>query len=325
MSRVNTKLRAGNWVEVKTPEEIAQTLDADGALDGLPFMPEMIGFCGKRFRVLRQARKACVEVRPQGPIIDMREFRGDAVWVFEDLRCDGTAHDGCQRGCLYYWKSTWLKKVEAEDPVSQPAQVSDGLLRQRLKSRAGPDRYFCQSTELIKATKPLSVKGRLQLCVTEIGSGNVGLAAMVKMIVQPVFWKMVERFIRPRYVQRPLKQTPLIKLDLTHGEIVQIRSAEEIKETLNHKGCNRGLRYDIGLNEVCGTRHRVRERLDKIIVESTGQMVQLQGTVTLEDSTCLCHMTALGGCSRQDLVYWREAWLKPVESANTSDIRQTCG
>ena len=318
MSRVDTKLRAGNWVEVKAPEEIAHTLDADGALDGLPFMPEMIGFCGKRFRVLRQARKACVEVRPQGPLIDMREFHGDAVWVFEGLRCDGAAHDGCQRGCLYYWKSTWLKKVGAEDPVLQAVQVPDGLLRHRLKSRAGLDRYFCQSTELVKATKPLSVKGLLQLCMKDVCSGNVGVAAMVKMIVQPVFWKMVERFIRPRYVQGPLKQTPLIKLGLTRGEIVQIRPADKIKETLNHKGCNRGLRYDIGLNELCGTRHQVRDRLDKIIVESTGQMVQLQGTVTLEDSTCLCHMTALGGCSRQDLVYWREAWLKPVESAERS-------
>ena len=86
---------------------------------------------------------------------------------------------------------------------------------------------------------------------------------------------MVGKFIRSRYVEGALKQTPLIKLELTRGEIVQIRPAEEIKATLNHKGCNRGLRYNIGLNELCGTRHRVRERLDKIIVESTGQMVQL--------------------------------------------------
>jgi len=64
---------------------------------------------------------------------------------------------------------------------------------------------------------------------------------------------MVEKFIRPRYVQGALKQTPLIKLELTRGEIVQIRPAEEIKATLNHKGCNRGLRYNIGLNELCGT------------------------------------------------------------------------
>lgn len=311
------KLTIGDLVEVASSDEILQTLDANGTLNGLPFMPEMLEYCGKRFRILTQARKACVEVKA-GPYIDMREFHGDAVWVFEGLRCDGAAHDGCQRGCLYYWKSAWLRKVEAEDPVLQPVQVSDDLLRKRLKSRAAPDRYFCQSTELIKATKPLSTKGRLRLCLEDIGSGNVGMATMVKMTVQPVFWKMVEKFIRPRYVQGPLKKTPLINIGLKPGDMVEVRSTEEIKQTLNDKGCNRGLRYDYGANQFCGTRFLVRDRLDKIIVESTGKMLQLQGTVTLEDSTCLCYMTAFGGCSRQDLVYWREAWLKPVEPPERS-------
>ena len=136
---------------------------------------------------------------------------------------------------------------------------------------------------------------------------------MVKMIVQPVFWKMVEKFIRPRYVKGPLQKTPLINIGLRRGEMVEVRSADEIKQTLNNKGCNRGLRYDHGLNQFCGTRHQVRDRLDRLIVESTGQMVQLEGTVTFEDTSCLCYMNALGGCTRQDLVYWREAWLKPIE------------
>lgn len=51
MSRLGSYLRAGDWVAVKGPSEIAETLDADGALDGLPFMPEMIQYCGRRYRV----------------------------------------------------------------------------------------------------------------------------------------------------------------------------------------------------------------------------------------------------------------------------------
>ncbi|HVW84082.1 MAG TPA: hypothetical protein VHB50_05360, partial [Bryobacteraceae bacterium] len=46
--------RNGEWVEVKSAPEIARTLDADGALDGLPFMPEMLGHCGRRYRVIRR-------------------------------------------------------------------------------------------------------------------------------------------------------------------------------------------------------------------------------------------------------------------------------
>ena len=43
------RFRAGDRVLVRSPEEILATLDADGTLDGLPFMPEMLDWCGKPF------------------------------------------------------------------------------------------------------------------------------------------------------------------------------------------------------------------------------------------------------------------------------------
>ena len=51
MGQRRAKLRCGDLVEVKAPDEIFQTLDAEGASDHLPFMPEMLEFCGRRFRV----------------------------------------------------------------------------------------------------------------------------------------------------------------------------------------------------------------------------------------------------------------------------------
>src|SRR6267142_1519493 len=48
-------LRAGHWVEVRSADEILATLDDRGALDALPFMPEMLQYCGKRFRVFKRA------------------------------------------------------------------------------------------------------------------------------------------------------------------------------------------------------------------------------------------------------------------------------
>lgn len=50
-------LRADDWVEVKSPAAITQTLDEDGSLDGLPFMPEMAAMCGQRFRVMRRRKR----------------------------------------------------------------------------------------------------------------------------------------------------------------------------------------------------------------------------------------------------------------------------
>lgn len=52
-------LHAGDWVEVRSKEEILSGLDKDGRLDGLPFMPQMLSYCGRRFRVYKSAHKTC--------------------------------------------------------------------------------------------------------------------------------------------------------------------------------------------------------------------------------------------------------------------------
>jgi hypothetical protein len=43
-----SKLKAGDWVEVESTEEILAALDGNGRRDGLPFMPQMFRYCGKR-------------------------------------------------------------------------------------------------------------------------------------------------------------------------------------------------------------------------------------------------------------------------------------
>ena len=52
-------LRAGDWVEVRTKDEILRSLDKNGRLQELPFMPQMFGYCGKRFKVYKRAHKTC--------------------------------------------------------------------------------------------------------------------------------------------------------------------------------------------------------------------------------------------------------------------------
>ena len=49
MEKMEISLRTGDWVEVKSALEILESLDGDGTLDGLPFMPEMMDYCGRQF------------------------------------------------------------------------------------------------------------------------------------------------------------------------------------------------------------------------------------------------------------------------------------
>ena len=59
-------LRIGEVVEVRSQAEILATLDERGELESLPFMPEMLQFCGRRFRVARLALKLCDTITATG-------------------------------------------------------------------------------------------------------------------------------------------------------------------------------------------------------------------------------------------------------------------
>src|SRR5205823_112746 len=113
------RLHKGDLVEVRGPGEILRTLDAHGSLDGLPFMPEMAAYCGRRFRVDRRADKLCDTITNN---LQSRSLP-DAVFL-EDLRCDGSAHGACQAECRFYWKEAWLRRVNADDPASDTGDAS---------------------------------------------------------------------------------------------------------------------------------------------------------------------------------------------------------
>src|SRR5262245_1391253 len=104
MKTKNSKLSVGDWVEVRSKEEILRTLDTNRQLEGMPFMPEMFAFCGQRFQVYKRAHKTCDTVFPT------RSRRVDRA-VHLETRCDGHAHSGCQAGCLLFWKTEWLKRI----------------------------------------------------------------------------------------------------------------------------------------------------------------------------------------------------------------------
>ena len=101
-------LKPGDVVEVRAPDEILGTLDREGAVDAMPFMPEMLQYVGQRFTVSRRVEKICDTVSGGIP----RSLRMRGTVLLDDLRCDGSAHGGCQAGCRLYWKEEWLRRVD---------------------------------------------------------------------------------------------------------------------------------------------------------------------------------------------------------------------
>ena len=103
-------LKVGDWVMVRPAEEILSTLDANARLEGMPFMPQMLQHCGKKFRVRKRAHKLCDTAFGTGG----RQMT-DAVFL-DDLRCDGAAYGGCELRCTIIWKEAWLERADANAP-----------------------------------------------------------------------------------------------------------------------------------------------------------------------------------------------------------------
>lgn len=302
---MSVRIHPGDIVEVKAPEEILQTLDADGALDYLPFMPEMIAYCGKRFQVSRRALNIC----NSGPSPDLRGFTKDDVVLLDGLRCSGADHDGCQKGCVIFWREAWLRKV-GNNAQSNAVDLKDSdRLRARLKILVRPDVYFCQASELLKVTKTLTRGERIANCFSEVRAGNCSPFEMVGRIGIWFLWKL-RRLILGTYARGNKRPTPTESLNLQPGECVEVKSLDSIKETLNETARNRGLVFFPNMRLLCGREQRVERRLDKIIVDGTGEMRRLHNTVYLEGSHCGCPYIAFGGCERGEFAYWREIWLR---------------
>ena len=98
------------------------------------------------------------------------------------------------------------------------------------------------------------------------------------------------------------------ELHLQRGDVVQVKSEREIRETLDEHGRHRGLLWMPGMARFCGKTYKVHKRVETIMLESTGELRKIRNTVLLENVMC----EDLYGCDRSCFHYWREAWLRRV-------------
>jgi hypothetical protein len=331
-------LRAGDWVVVRSQEEILATLDAQGRFDGLPFQPEMFAWCGRRARVAKSAHKTCDST----PHRTGGRRMYDAVHL-EGARCDGGLHDGCQADCVFFWKEAWLQRDGAASAPKPP--VSTGCTEQQiLAARYAPGSdpadpvWVCQTTAIYEATDLLRWWDVRQY-IKDVTSRNHSAWHMTKILLRAGYRKLVglgigyrllvgayDRFQKLRG-GRPLPTitgtipdgapTPAVRLDLQPGEWVEVKSRDEIAGTITRSGFNRGMRYDLEMLKYSGQRFRVQMRVDKLINEKNGKMVTMKTPVIqLHDVYCRAECTEMRlGCPRASNTYWRETWLKRCQAA----------
>lgn len=300
-NRNDRRVEKGEVVEVLPWNEIVRTLDENGSLDGLPFMPEMLPYCGRKLTVTQRLERTCEELEG-----GMRRIR--SVVFLNDLRCDGSAHGGCQKGCCFLWKDAWLRR-----PVEAMEENDGGPPVYPFPCSFDDQRYMCQSTELLRATSPISALD-VASYFRDLRARTYGAAELLRIVYRAASHRIRCRLSHKshRVLEGTCIQTTRRTLNLMPGEWVRVKSAEQIAETVNKRGKNRGLAFTVEMLPFCGRTFRVLRRLEKMIDERTGKLISLEGTVILENVICDgCHILR-GGCPKQNYHYWREVWLERV-------------
>ncbi len=338
------RFQVGDWVEVRSKDEILRTLDSDGRLEGMPFMPEMFEFCGRQFQVFKRAHKTCDP--------DYRSRRVPNA-VHLQTRCDGHAHGGCQAGCLIFWKEAWLRPARGAKPVQtgSPHKSSSELIniatdrgctesvvreRTQLRDRDGAGvSYTCQTTWV--QHEKLLAWWDIRQYIEDYTSGNITLGRLISGAIYSMYFNLSQAGIglgpamRKFYeVARPLwhgipwpravgsipdgDPTPAAALNLQPGELVRVKPVEQILQTVTTASKNRGMYWDAELVPYCGGTYKVIARVTNVLDEKTGKMLVMKTPgILLDTVVCQARYSACRMfCPRNTYAYWREIWLERI-------------
>jgi hypothetical protein len=108
----SVKLLPGDWVRIRSLEEIKATLNHWKQVKGCGFMPEMAEFCNTIHRVYK-----CMN-----HFVDERDAlvkKSNGIILLEGVLCQGAADFGrCDRSCFHFWREEWLEKIDEVNALS---------------------------------------------------------------------------------------------------------------------------------------------------------------------------------------------------------------
>jgi hypothetical protein len=111
-------------------------------------------------------------------------------------------------------------------------------------------------------------------------------------------------------------------LDLRPGDLVRVKSKDLIELTLNSQSRNRGLYFDREMIRFCGGVYRVKARLERVIVEKTGELRQLTNPCIILDGI-IATGEFQGLNPENEYIFWREVWLERFEPSATQSPMST--
>ena len=119
--------------------------------------------------------------------------------------------------------------------------------------------------------------------------------------------------LKSRWISKPLEKpvAPSIAPALQAGDLVRVRSREEILATLNTWKELKGCAFLDTMWQYCDTTQRVHKRMERFLDERDYKVKKSKGIILLE--SIYCNGTPVfGPCDRSCLLFWREEWLEKI-------------
>lgn len=108
------------------------------------------------------------------------------------------------------------------------------------------------------------------------------------------------------------QEPPAAGPKLKAGDLVRVRSKEEIKATLNYWGQLKNCMFMPDMLPYCGTTQRVLKTVERFVDERDYRVKKSRGLVLLEGLTCQ-GTSDYGRCDRSCFFFWREEWLEKLD------------
>ena len=105
-------------------------------------------------------------------------------------------------------------------------------------------------------------------------------------------------------------------IPFTQGELVRVRSREEILSTLDPFKELKGCAFLPDMYQYCGTEQRVLRSMRHFMDERDYKLKKVRGVILLENVMCNGTPT-FGECDRCCFLFWREEWLERINEPPT--------
>jgi hypothetical protein len=143
------------------------------------------------------------------------------------------------------------------------------------------------------------------------------LARPWNYVVKPQIKKIVKNFYawNKKIRSKGKEETPAAPAPvytLKAGDVVRVRSREEIEATLDPFKELKGCAFLEYMWQYCGTTQHVLQPVERFLDERDYKVKKARGIILLEGSICR-GTPVFGRCDRACHLFWREEWLEKVE------------